>query len=99
MWEFDVRGDLYFEKAVNGFLNDLFAKWKVVCRQRLILLYILWREKCRPFVALQSEISPLAESPRLHKAETTASPQLTPLDLFLAMRDGLTGTYPRSFGR
>lgn len=22
-------GDLYFEKAVNGFLSDLFAKWKV----------------------------------------------------------------------
>lgn len=24
-----VSGDLYFEKAVNGFLSDLFAKWKV----------------------------------------------------------------------
>lgn len=24
-----VTGDLYFEKAVNGFLSDLFAKWKV----------------------------------------------------------------------
>lgn len=29
MWEFDIYGDLYFEKAVNGFLADLFAKWKV----------------------------------------------------------------------
>ena len=28
MWEFDLNGDLYFEKAVNGFLTDLFAKWK-----------------------------------------------------------------------
>ncbi|CAL8347051.1 unnamed protein product [Merluccius merluccius] len=28
MWDFDVYGDLYFEKAVNGFLSDLFAKWK-----------------------------------------------------------------------
>ncbi|XP_065209009.1 GATOR complex protein Iml1 isoform X2 [Planococcus citri] len=28
MWEFDVHGDLYFEKAVNGFLSDLFQKWK-----------------------------------------------------------------------
>ncbi|XP_068246692.1 GATOR complex protein Iml1 isoform X2 [Palaemon carinicauda] len=28
MWEFDIYGDLYFEKAVNGFLSDLFAKWK-----------------------------------------------------------------------
>jgi len=29
MWEFDIYGDLYFEKAVNGFLAQLFAKWKV----------------------------------------------------------------------
>jgi len=29
MWEFDINGDLYFEKAVNGFLTDLYAKWKV----------------------------------------------------------------------
>jgi len=29
MWEFDIYGDLYFEKAVNGFLAELFAKWKV----------------------------------------------------------------------
>lgn len=29
MWEFDVHGDLYFEKAINGFLVDLFQKWKV----------------------------------------------------------------------
>ncbi|XP_069135041.1 LOW QUALITY PROTEIN: GATOR complex protein Iml1-like [Argopecten irradians] len=29
MWDwFDINGDLYFEKAVNGFLMDLFAKWK-----------------------------------------------------------------------
>ncbi|XP_043924800.1 GATOR complex protein DEPDC5 [Protopterus annectens] len=28
MWEFDIYGDLYFEKAVNGFLADLFNKWK-----------------------------------------------------------------------
>ncbi|RXG59304.1 DEP domain-containing protein 5 [Armadillidium vulgare] len=27
MWEFDMYGDLYFEKAVNGFLADLFTKW------------------------------------------------------------------------
>uniref|UniRef100_A0A8C5ZWA9 GATOR1 complex protein DEPDC5 n=1 Tax=Marmota marmota marmota TaxID=9994 RepID=A0A8C5ZWA9_MARMA len=29
MWDFDIYGDLYFEKAVNGFLADLFTKWKV----------------------------------------------------------------------
>ncbi|XP_044923768.1 GATOR complex protein DEPDC5 isoform X5 [Mustela nigripes] len=28
MWDFDIYGDLYFEKAVNGFLADLFTKWK-----------------------------------------------------------------------
>ncbi|XP_023414968.1 GATOR1 complex protein DEPDC5 isoform X2 [Loxodonta africana] len=28
MWDFDIYGDLYFEKAVNGFLADLFIKWK-----------------------------------------------------------------------
>ena len=28
-FECSVSGDLYFEKAVNGFLSDLFAKWKV----------------------------------------------------------------------
>ncbi|CAL4061728.1 unnamed protein product, partial [Meganyctiphanes norvegica] len=28
MWEFDIYGDLYFERAVNGFLAELFAKWK-----------------------------------------------------------------------
>ncbi|XP_064646189.1 GATOR1 complex protein DEPDC5-like [Lineus longissimus] len=28
MWEFDAYGDLYFEKAVCGFLAELFAKWK-----------------------------------------------------------------------
>lgn len=27
MWDFDINGDLYFEKAVNGFLSDLFEKW------------------------------------------------------------------------
>lgn len=26
---YHFSGDLYFEKAVNGFLSDLFAKWKV----------------------------------------------------------------------
>jgi hypothetical protein len=29
MWDFDIYGDLYIEKAVDGFLTDLFAKWKV----------------------------------------------------------------------
>lgn len=29
MWEFDFLGDTYFEKAVDGFLVDLFEKWRV----------------------------------------------------------------------
>lgn len=29
MWDYDINGDLYFEKAVKGFLSDLFNKWKV----------------------------------------------------------------------
>ena len=28
MWNFYIYGDLYFEKSVNGFLADLFTKWK-----------------------------------------------------------------------
>nr|XP_046911895.1 LOW QUALITY PROTEIN: GATOR complex protein Iml1-like [Dermatophagoides farinae] len=28
MWDYDINGDLYFEKAVKGFLSDLFNKWK-----------------------------------------------------------------------
>lgn len=28
MWEFDFFGDLFFEKTVNGFLNELFGMWK-----------------------------------------------------------------------
>lgn len=29
MWEFNFLGDTYFEKAVDGFLVDLFDKWRV----------------------------------------------------------------------
>ena len=29
MWEFDNYGDLYFEKAIGGFLVELFNQWKV----------------------------------------------------------------------
>ena len=28
MWEFDVNGEMYHEKAVN-FLGELFTNWKV----------------------------------------------------------------------
>jgi hypothetical protein len=29
MWDFDHQGDTYYEKAVDGFLFDLFTRWKV----------------------------------------------------------------------
>ena len=28
MWDFDYNGDLYIEKAINGFFYELFTKWK-----------------------------------------------------------------------
>ncbi|GAB6030056.1 hypothetical protein CHUAL_005739 [Chamberlinius hualienensis] len=28
MWDMDIHGYLYFEKAINGFLADLFNEWK-----------------------------------------------------------------------
>lgn len=39
MWDFDIHGDLYFEKAVNGFLTDLFAKWrKMGCNHEVTIV-------------------------------------------------------------
>ena len=43
MWDFDINGDLYFEKAVNGFLTDLFAKWKVsLCKTLHLDAYAIY---------------------------------------------------------
>lgn len=28
MWDYDINGDLYCEKAINGFLSDLFNTWR-----------------------------------------------------------------------
>lgn len=28
MWDYDINGDLYCEKAINGFLTDLFETWR-----------------------------------------------------------------------
>ncbi|XP_071848583.1 GATOR1 complex protein DEPDC5-like isoform X3 [Apostichopus japonicus] len=41
MWEFDTCGDLYMEKAVNGFLTELFQKWteKNICHEVTIVLF------------------------------------------------------------
>ncbi|KAH8232733.1 hypothetical protein KR038_002054 [Drosophila bunnanda] len=39
MWDFDVHGDLYFEKAVNGFLTELFQKWrKLSCNHEVTIV-------------------------------------------------------------
>lgn len=29
MWDFNFLGDTYFERSVDGFLVDLFEKWRV----------------------------------------------------------------------
>lgn len=28
MWNYDVHGEMFFEKAVNGFLSELFDRWE-----------------------------------------------------------------------
>jgi len=35
MWDFDIYGDLYFEKAVNGFLSELFVIFSNFLRDRI----------------------------------------------------------------
>ncbi|XP_028415172.1 GATOR complex protein DEPDC5-like isoform X2 [Dendronephthya gigantea] len=40
MWEFDINGDLYFEKTVNGFFVELFEKWKEMkCTHSVTIVY------------------------------------------------------------
>ena len=36
MWDFDHHGDTFYEKAVDGFLLDLFARWKVNNEREII---------------------------------------------------------------
>ena len=41
MWNFDFSGDLYFEKSIMGFLQDLFSKWKgkdVNCNHQVVIV-------------------------------------------------------------
>ena len=41
MWEFDHRGDLYFEKAIMGFMQELFSRWKdetLVCNHNVVIV-------------------------------------------------------------
>lgn len=41
MWEFSFLGDTYFEKAVDGFLVDLFEKWQVSVKTKHSYLLII----------------------------------------------------------
>lgn len=52
MWDFDIYGDLYFEKAVNGFLSDLFmigketvviTKLPLCCFLELSMKLTVWK--------------------------------------------------------
>ncbi|XP_070618563.1 GATOR1 complex protein DEPDC5 isoform X3 [Erythrolamprus reginae] len=59
MWDFDIYGDLYFEKAVNGFLADLFTKWKEKnCNHEVTVVLF-----SRTFYSAKS----LNEFPELHR--------------------------------
>lgn len=40
MWDFDHQGDTYYEKAVDGFLFDLFTRWKVKFSLKLRLAHL-----------------------------------------------------------
>jgi len=42
MWEFDHHGDTYYEKAVDGFLSDLFTRWKVKDKYSNDFLFVLF---------------------------------------------------------
>ena len=55
MWEFDINGDLYFEKAINGFLTDLFAKWKVCYFFHIHLLLASINQPILNLIRLQKE--------------------------------------------
>jgi DEP domain-containing protein 5 len=43
MWDFDIFGDLYFEKACNGFLADLFMKWKKLASNHEVTIVLFSR--------------------------------------------------------
>ncbi|CAM4745809.1 unnamed protein product [Rotaria magnacalcarata] len=43
MWDFDHRGDTYYEKAVDGFLHDLFTRWKTMLCQHDVTMTLFSR--------------------------------------------------------
>jgi hypothetical protein len=42
MWDFDHQGDTYYEKAVDGFLFDLFTRWKVKEKSNQLLQFFFF---------------------------------------------------------
>ncbi|CAF1052106.1 unnamed protein product [Adineta ricciae] len=43
MWDFDEQGDTYYEKAVDGFLMDLFTRWKSMSCQHDVTMTLFSR--------------------------------------------------------
>ncbi|CAF2960129.1 unnamed protein product [Rotaria sp. Silwood2] len=43
MWDFDHHGDTYYEKAVDGFLADLFTRWKLMSCQHDVTMTLFSR--------------------------------------------------------
>ncbi|CAF1097333.1 unnamed protein product [Rotaria sp. Silwood1] len=43
MWDFDHRGDTYYEKAVDGFFYDLFNRWKLMLCQHDVTMTLFSR--------------------------------------------------------
>lgn len=43
MWEFDEDGELYYNKAIDGFLPDLFKRWKNMNAHHLLSIVLFTR--------------------------------------------------------
>ncbi|CAF3777058.1 unnamed protein product [Rotaria magnacalcarata] len=43
MWDFDHQGDTFYEKAVDGFLADLFTRWKLMSCQHDVTMTLFSR--------------------------------------------------------
>jgi hypothetical protein len=43
MWEFDEDGDLFYEKALQGFLPELFSNWSLIGVNHLVSIVLFTR--------------------------------------------------------
>ena len=43
MWEFDEDGELFFEKCINGFLPELFSRWKGIGANHVVSIVLFAR--------------------------------------------------------